>query len=119
MDCEYTHKIGALHDNELPAAERQELEKHVTACAQCRQELESLRRLSRLFATATSAPAQDAGRKPEILRPAFSRQVGTLRLAKMLLAAAAAVLVICSGTMGYRIHSARSNDNDVASILSA
>ncbi len=46
---ERREQLSALLDNELPAAERAELEAHLQSCAACRAELESLRRASALL----------------------------------------------------------------------
>ena len=51
-DCEYQVKVHAYHDGELPPLERQWVEVHLKTCPACARELEDLRRLSGLFASA-------------------------------------------------------------------
>ena len=94
--CGQVHNIGAYHDGELAAEERARLEEHLGACADCSQELEELRGISRLLCVA---------RAPQMSQPALERlhrrvsrapEGVIVRMAGTLAAAAATVLVACS-----------------------
>jgi len=47
-DCKYTSRISAYHDGETSDAETRELEAHLVSCADCRDSLQTLKRLSGL-----------------------------------------------------------------------
>ena len=50
MLCEHAHDYLLDHiDNELPAVLQQELDEHLRGCADCREELEALRKTSLLL----------------------------------------------------------------------
>ncbi|MGH7493903.1 MAG: zf-HC2 domain-containing protein [bacterium] len=50
MLCEHAHEYLLDHiDNELPAVLQQELDEHLRGCADCREELEALRKTSLLL----------------------------------------------------------------------
>ncbi|MGD1001538.1 MAG: zf-HC2 domain-containing protein [Candidatus Brocadiia bacterium] len=94
-DCEYQVKVHAYHDGELPPADRQSFEVHLKACPACARELERLRRMSDLFASA---------RLPELSPAAFQRlhrskivvlQPALVRTSEFFAAAAAAILLVC------------------------
>lgn len=93
-DCEWLMKVQAFHDGELTPAERAALEAHLPSCAACRRELQSLRALSGVLASAPM-PAL----RPEALRR-FHRAGVTLewvvmRTSEYFAAVAAVVLVAC------------------------
>jgi anti-sigma factor RsiW len=94
-ECEQSEKISAYHDGELPAALRQEIERHLEQCLRCQAELEELRELS---ASVRALPMPQAS--PVVLAR-LHRQVDQLtarsiyRLMEAGAAVAAAVLVIC------------------------
>jgi hypothetical protein len=47
--CDYSRKLIAWIDRELPEGESADLERHVAECAECREQLVSLERASRAF----------------------------------------------------------------------
>jgi anti-sigma factor RsiW len=94
-DCEYQVKVHAYHDGELPPTDRQSVEVHLRACPACARELERLRRMSELFASA---------RLPELSPAALQRlhrskivvlQPALVRTSEFFAAAAAAILLVC------------------------
>ncbi len=100
--CENIRRIGAYHDGELPGAERDELERHIRRCDDCRRELRRLEALSRWLASAPrpEVPAEVLERLRRSIRPRRDRIV--LRTAGSLTAAAAAVLIACSAVLWQR-----------------
>jgi len=93
--CKHTREISAYHDGELPLEERARLDAHISRCPACALELERLRSISRLLMEHGS---------PEMPAIALNRLHAGLpgtrdsaipRMARMLTAAAAAVLVVC------------------------
>jgi anti-sigma factor RsiW len=60
MTCDRAAEVHAYHDGELDGALVRSFETHLSGCAACREELESLRRLSRLFNNATFPPMSEA-----------------------------------------------------------
>lgn len=100
--CENVREVNRYHDGELSADEARRLADHVRGCASCREELASLRALSRLLSAA--APAEP----PEALCDRLCRNVQPhrdrviLRTARALTAAAAAVLVACGAALWLR-----------------
>ena len=97
--CGRVPQAHAYHDGELPEEARQSFEEHVQGCAACAGELAALRRISRLVA---AAPLPDL---PDGLRERLRRlavrapQHAIVRLAERLTAAAAAVVVVCTGLL--------------------
>ena len=95
-DCEYQVKVHAYHDGALPPADRQRVEVHLRACPACARELEGLRRMSELFASA---------RLPELSPEALQRlhrskvvalEPALVRTSEFFAAAAAAILLVCA-----------------------
>lgn len=91
MDCQ-NELIHAYHDGELPADRRASVEAHLNDCADCRELLADLRRMSQLVAAAPLAdmPAQAMKRMQQACWAAHDR--GVLRVASWLTATAAAVM---------------------------
>jgi len=95
-ECEYARRLSAYYDGEVSPQERAAIEAHLPRCDACAAELERLGRLSHLVAA-----AEGSALSPEA-RARLHRGVDALptaelgRLAKVFLAAAAAVLVVCS-----------------------
>jgi anti-sigma factor RsiW len=69
--CEYGPLLSLLHDGELPAERSREVLEHVRTCPACAAELEALRRMSGVFATASLPPAPPSLErlKPRAARP--------------------------------------------------
>jgi anti-sigma factor RsiW len=91
MSCENLRKTNAYFDRELPAAEREAFEKHCANCAECATELSRLERMSRFV---VAARFTDARREPFAWRANLNRQ-RVERLAQMLTAVAAVVMIFC------------------------
>ena len=94
--CERTRQVSAYHDGELPLEERRALEAHLSHCPVCAEELQQLRGISRFLAGARlpDAPAELLQRLHDA--PRVRERVVT-RMAEVLMAAAAVVLVVCAG----------------------
>ena len=102
QSCPYSVQVSAYYDDELPLAQRQEVEAHLYQCAACADELRQLRRISELLAAAP-VPHLDANQKNELyaLAPA-TREFAYMRIAEWVSAVAAAVLLAASSWMIYR-----------------
>ena len=93
-ECEYSRKISAAYDGELPEDERQKLKRHVQECTQCRRELREMRALSNLLG-GLEAPSMSPDFLPG-LHSSLSetqRRPILLRTARRLTAVAATILV--------------------------
>ena len=95
--CKHIQEVSAYYDGELPLEGRARLEAHLNRCPACALELERLRSISRLLAEHGSPqmPAAALDRLHAGLPGIRDRAV--LRMARMLTAAAAAILVVCGG----------------------
>jgi anti-sigma factor RsiW len=98
-DCSFACRIDAYYDGELEGEAQAAFEEHLAECADCRRDLESLRRLSGHFATTpVSALTRIELRrlydtpKSEPERSLFSFAVGLLATAASLLIVSAAWL---------------------------
>jgi len=93
--CKHTREISAYHDGELPLDERARLHAHVGRCPACALELQRLQAISRLLMEggSTQMPADALSRLHGNLPGTRDRAI--IRMARMLTAAAAAVLVVC------------------------
>jgi anti-sigma factor RsiW len=99
--CRNTSKISAYHDGELPPAEAEELGRHLRQCADCRQELQELRAISRwLSGSAPPAPPVAVGRLRGHVQP--GRDWLVIRVARAVTIAAAAVLIVCAALLWQR-----------------
>lgn len=69
-------RVFALHDGELPPADRAETERHLAACAECRSELDAWKRAApALFPSLREEPpASFADRVMERLEPSWPRK---------------------------------------------
>ena len=59
MTCNWTEKLNAFHDGELPPETRAELTAHLAACPACAAEVERLRRTAR-FLKAAEMPSMNS-----------------------------------------------------------
>jgi len=93
MTCDKAGQVHAYHDGELDEPRARALESHLSACAECRDLLEALRGVSRLFNSATLPQMSDAamnrlqGAWPEVSERAL------LRITSWMTGVAAALLV--------------------------
>ena len=97
MSCEQAEKIQAYHDGELSPPQRLEVESHLQSCPECRELLQELKNLSQMFATVRFADMrpQAMGKLHGAWWAAQARRDrGVRRLAAVLTAAAAIVLVL-------------------------
>ncbi len=94
-ECEHAQQLSAYHDGELPAALRTDFEKHLGQCSSCATELAYLCELSRLLGRLA---------EPKISSHALHRlhrgaddasQVDIWRMARIVSAVAATILVVC------------------------
>lgn len=94
--CEQTRQVNAYHDGELSPEDARPFEAHLAQCAACARELERLRGVSRFLAGARmpGVPAEVIERLHENL--AVVRERVVVRMAEMLTAAAALVLITCA-----------------------
>ncbi len=95
-DCEHSRRLSAYHDGELLPEECRDLEEHIRHCPPCARDLERLRSLSMVFGS-----AEMPGMSPDAFERLHSsvgsiREGLTVRMAGVLTAAAAAVLLVCS-----------------------
>ena len=115
MSCERIEQVHAYYDGELALSQRREVEAHLNDCAECRELLAELRRVSALLTSAPLAdlPA-DAMTRFQQSWFAAAQDRGVMRIAGWLTSAAAAILVAA-----LLIRPApRSDDGTLASALS-
>ncbi|HMB95391.1 MAG TPA: zf-HC2 domain-containing protein [Tepidisphaeraceae bacterium] len=97
MNCEKAEKIHAYHDDALSAEQRSEVEAHLAICAECRELMADLQKLSSAFAAVEFAemPPRAMSRLYGSWHAAKVEQDrGVRRLAGWLTAAAAAILIL-------------------------
>ena len=101
-NCEHRRKLSVYHDGELSTDARRAIEAHLRGCAQCRAELEDIRRIARGIVAARVPPLR-AGVLAEVhgALDAACRN-GVLRLAEGLTAAAFALLVASLALLAHR-----------------
>ena len=102
-DCEYQVRVHAYHDGELTPPERQAVEVHLRACPVCARELEGLRRMSALFASARLPELSPAaiqrlhrGKVRGASAPALTLEPALVRTSEFFATAAAAMLLLCA-----------------------
>jgi len=95
--CPHLPQVSAYHDGALEPSAAQALHEHMTRCADCAGELARLRRLSGLLAD-VPVPAMRPGAMVRMHRAvaATRQRVVVMRLARVLSAAAATILVVCT-----------------------
>jgi predicted anti-sigma-YlaC factor YlaD len=93
VSCDQSSLVQRYYDGELPAEQMAVVEAHLRLCAECRELMVELTRISELIASVTPAqiPAEVRQRLHEALEDVGQRAV--LRIAGWLTAAAAAVLL--------------------------
>ena len=94
MSCERIEQVHAYYDGELALSQRREVEAHLNDCAECRELLAELRRVSALLTSAPLAdlPA-DAMTRFQQSWFAAAQDRGVMRIAGWLTSAAAAILI--------------------------
>jgi anti-sigma factor RsiW len=109
MDCEHRISLSAYHDGELDQAAARETEWHVKACPACAAELAEIRALSRAFGRfATDPMSREGVAQAHAAAEAAALRAPVLRVAGVLIALAASVLVVGSAWLmepvlpGYR-----------------
>jgi len=95
--CKHTWRVSAYHDGELPPQARIDFEAHLRECAGCARELKRLRKISELLrgAPIPDLPAQVLAQTRECI--SVARDYSVFKMARILTAAAAAILVVCGG----------------------
>ena len=71
--CEFSSKLIAWLDREMPEIQAQEMDRHVARCNECRQQAEKFRAISRAFADCflpPLPPVRHSGRRVRYLVPA-------------------------------------------------
>ena len=88
--CDRGSEVSAYHDNALGDEKRIALEGHLQTCASCARELESLRRMTRLFEAARTVPP------PTVIKLSDVRERrSALRFEMSLIGMAASILIVC------------------------
>jgi anti-sigma factor RsiW len=97
--CKHIRLVSIYHDGELSPEHARRLEAHMAQCAVCARELRELRGLSRALGDAAvpEAPAKVIERLHDTVSTA--REAAIITLAKRLIAAAAAILIVCTAWM--------------------
>jgi anti-sigma factor RsiW len=90
MNCNRCEKAGAYLDGALSSAERDAFKVHLESCTECSAEVSRLQRLSKFISSADAPQAGDLVRK---FRQGRSSQKRLVRIAAILTAAAAVVVV--------------------------
>ena len=94
MSCDRIEQVHAFYDGEMPPALREQFEAHLNQCAECRDLLNDLRRVSDLLAAAPLADLPPASMtRFQQTWFAAAQDRGVMRIASWLTSAAAAILV--------------------------
>jgi anti-sigma factor RsiW len=94
-NCNENQYLDAYVDGELPAADRERFEAHLTICAACAREVARLRQLSSLFtAYRPTLPADALDRLHDAVAQTWD--LGVIRLARRISAVAASVVLFGS-----------------------
>lgn len=98
-DCEYRSRLDAFHDGELDPLASEQFERHLETCPDCAAEVRELRRVARMFDALAEDP-MSAGALARVHHAVDQVEdeppLGILRIAAVLTALAASVLVIGS-----------------------
>jgi anti-sigma factor RsiW len=96
MSCDNSTQIHAYHDGALTESQRADVEAHLAVCAECRELLADLQRLSSLFMTVPLAemPPRAVGKMYGSYWAAKQKQDRGVRLLAEWLTAAAAVVML-------------------------
>ena len=100
-ECGRAQQLSAYYDGELPAAAVAEFEEHLLQCPNCAAELADLRELSRLVGK-LAEPKIPSRVLHRLHRSAdYSSRAGIRRMAKVVSAVAAIVLLVCSAWLWH------------------
>jgi hypothetical protein len=95
-NCNRLQQISAFHDGELNTEERDDLLMHIDQCSACREELETLEKLSNVV-SAISEPSVSTELVTSLHREVDSSSQATiLKIAEAVSSVAATILVVCS-----------------------
>jgi hypothetical protein len=99
LDCQFKSRLSAYHDAELSAAEIEAVNEHLPTCETCLAELATMRDVSSALGSyqAEEISQIELARLHRAIDRVDDR--GLLRLAGMLSAVAASVLIICMAWM--------------------
>jgi anti-sigma factor RsiW len=102
MSCGRLSQVHRYYDGELPAGQRADVEAHIRECAECRELLAGLGRLSCVIAQAGMRPL--SGERLERLQHSWrtARERSVIRLAGWLTAAAAVLIAVLLAEPGGR-----------------
>src|SRR5438067_4937361 len=94
MSCDRVEQVHSYHDAELPLSQRGAFEAHLNECAECRELLNDLRRVSDLLAAAPLAELPPAAMtRFGQTWFAAAQDRGVMRIAGWLTSAAAGILI--------------------------
>ena len=96
MSCPHSQLLSAYHDGELPVAQREQMEEHIAECPACSAELAELKAMSNLFAVSPRAQLSQLARYRIRVAAEALPQDQVIRLARIVRAIAACVLVAAS-----------------------
>ncbi len=99
--CDFSDRLSAYLDGELPDAERLALEQHVGSCRECTAELESLRRVSRML-KAWDAPQLSMISMARLHRAVDRESFSHLRRLALSLSSVAATLALVTMLWSYQ-----------------
>src|SRR5882757_171181 len=94
--CPSNLELNAYHDGELDDARREELERHLVYCMACVAQLSELQMLSGMFAMAPARMLSEVGVRRLHRRVDGEMDQGIIRLARVLSAIAACVVLVGS-----------------------
>jgi len=96
--CSFTSRVAAYHDGELSIESARAVASHVEMCAQCSEELKSLRKVSGLLRQSDSEDLSplELARLRLAIGAVENREDSPLRLFGGLLAVAASIMVVCA-----------------------
>jgi anti-sigma factor RsiW len=95
-ECPYRAAVSSFHDGELDEPRQRELQVHLRRCADCALELKRLEALSSMLDAGRLPPLSPTAQRRFRNVAAFAPQARTIRLARWLTAAAAAVFLTAS-----------------------
>lgn len=98
--CEYSERLSAYLDGELPDERRSELEQHLAGCRQCAAELETLRQMSGML-RAWDGPQLSPMAMRRLHQAVDRESFGRLRRLALSLSSLAASLALATMIFAY------------------